>query len=267
MCWRLMTMFYCCQQQMSNVSVLWPKRGHIPSLSWEKWGRIWSHDFFSLSSSSCSMTPLGGSTDSDNFKSGERWEKSVGKLCRQATRSLETAQAHADLSSGKRCCITILVPEHRLPLSLTIYSVGDFPCWVAFLCPPSVPDQLSTPPLRMPACHHVFSTKQVRYCVIKSFTHVLQVIDTDKNRRLTYETLGMTFFPTFSLDILIKHFGLCFQSSEMCVYISFINRRELLLNPLDFLPRAVPCPSLLFSTALKQPPKPHSEHCSLDQAR
>lgn len=118
------------------------------------------------------MTPLGDSTDSENLES-------VDELYRQAIQSLDDAQAHADLSSEES--ITILIPEHRLTLSLTIHSVCDiFPCRVPFLCPLSVPDQLSTPPLRMPACHHVFSTKQVRYCAIKSFTHVLQVIDIDK---------------------------------------------------------------------------------------
>lgn len=144
------------------------------------------------------MTPLGDSTDSENFKSGERWKKSVDKLYRQATQSLEAAQAHADLSSEKWCCITILIPEHRLTLSPTLHSVCDIlPRWVPFLCPLSVPDQLSTPPLRMPACHHVFPTKQVRYCIIKSFTHMLQVIDIDEYSHLTYEILGMTFFLHF----------------------------------------------------------------------
>lgn len=74
------------------------------------------------------MTPLGDSTDSENLKSGERWKKSV-ELYSQATQSLEAAEAHADFSSEKRCCITILIPEHRLTLSITIHSVCDiFPC-------------------------------------------------------------------------------------------------------------------------------------------
>lgn len=83
-------------------------------------------DFFPFRSSSCSMTPLGDSTDSENFKSGERWEKNIDELYRQATPSLEAAQAHADLSSDKRCCITILIPEHRLTLSLYIQRVTSF---------------------------------------------------------------------------------------------------------------------------------------------
>lgn len=148
------------------------------------------------------------------------------------------------------------------------HSVCDtFPCWASCLCPLSVPDQLSTPPRRMPACHHVFPARQVRYCVIKSFTHMLQVTDVDQPPYL--RNPWCDFSPTIIFRDIDKHFGLCFQlsSSKMCVYMSFINRRELLLNPLDFLPRAAPCPPLLISTAPKRPPKTHSEHCSPEQAR
>lgn len=93
-------------------------------------------DFFPLRSSSCSMTPLGDSTDSENFKSRVCWKKKCWWV-------IQTSRTVTGGCAGS--------------------------CWpffwkkVPFLCPLSVPDQFRTPPLRMPACHHFFfyQTNQV----------------------------------------------------------------------------------------------------------
>ncbi len=107
--------------------------------------------------------------------------------------------------------------------------------------------------------------------VVKLFTQMLQVLQISspychKAAKLS-ETMLFLLFQYISSRHFISLLSSVFLSCLMLLCI-FVTRRELLSNPMDFLPRAAPCPPPLTPSAPKQSPRhTNTEHSGPVQAR
>lgn len=116
---------------------------------------------------------------------------------------------------------------------------------------------------QMPTCLSICHKKPVRYCgCVELCLHV--AVETHWLELFTCVTPAVTWSMR---DTLASVFSACLPKC-VCVCVLLMNRRELLLKPLDFLPRAAPRPPCLTSSAPQTvAPRTHDKGCSPDQAR